>query len=94
MEGEHLKFYGVKRKRIEEKLRYFITKTKFCYSSYLTFDKQKREQRKIHYSHVFVENFNLRDEDLSIPEGKYYTPICILTSDLVLREIYQNYKLD
>lgn len=53
----------------------------------MTFDKQKRKRRKIYYNDVFIKhNRLLIDEDLSIPEGKYYTPICILTSDLVLRE--------
>ena len=52
----------------------------------MTFNKQKREQRKSRYNRVFGEYPKMINKDLSIPEGKYYTPVCILTSDLVMRE--------
>ncbi len=81
-----MKFYDIHRKRSAQKLRYCITKIKLLCSPYITFNKQKREQRKSYYNRVFVEHHRLRDKDLSIPEGKYYIPVCILTSDLVLRE--------
>ena len=81
-----MRYYGIIRKRSIEKIIYSIMKLKlFCYQ-YTTLDKKKRERRKFAYINSFVEPHQHREENSGIPEGKYYTPICIITSDLVLRE--------
>ena len=68
------------------KIIYSIEKLRRFCSQYTTLDKKKREHRKFNYIHSFVEPYKFRGENLGIPERKYYTPICIITSDLVLRE--------
>lgn len=65
---------------------YRIAKLKYFCSQYTTLDREKRSLRKSAYTRNFIELFQFRYKNLAIPDGKYYTPICIITSDLVLRE--------
>ena len=81
-----MKYYGILRKRNIENLLYLITRIKLCCSIYITFNKKSREHRKFWYKKLFNEHHKFKDKDSSIPEGKYYIPICIITSDLVMRE--------
>ncbi len=81
-----MRYYGIIRKRYIEKTIYSIVKLKYFCSQYATLDKEKRDRRKSSYIRNFVEPHQFIVENLAIPEGKYYTPICIITSDLVLRE--------
>lgn len=81
-----MRFYGILRKRYIEKIMYNIVKLKCFCSQYTTLNKERRDRRKFSYIRSFVKPYLFRDENLSIPEGKYYIPICIITSDLVLRE--------
>lgn len=81
-----MKFYGVKRKIYEEKSRYYITRMNSFFWQYMTNNKQKRKRRKLIHNSKFGEDLKFRNKDLSIPIGKYYTPVCIITSDLVPRE--------
>lgn len=81
-----MRYYGVKRKRNIEKIKYKLVRLNYFCSQYATLNKKKREHRKFSYIHSFVEPYQFREKDLSIPAGKYYVPVCIITSDLVLRE--------
>jgi len=81
-----MRYYGIKRKRYIEKIKYKLVKFKYFSSQYTTLNKERREQRKFAYVHSFIDSHQFRDEDSSIPEGKYYVPVCVITSDLVLRE--------
>lgn len=81
-----MRYYGIIRKRYFEKIMYSIVKLKRFCSQYTTLDKNTCKRRKFAYIHSFVEPHRLREENLGIPERKYYIPICIITSDLVLRE--------
>lgn len=81
-----MRYYGIIRKRCIEKIKYNMLKLKYFCSQYTTLNKEKRDRRKFTYIHSFVESHQFRNKNLAIPEGKYYTPICIITSDLVLRE--------
>jgi hypothetical protein len=81
-----MRYYGIRRKRNIEKTKYKFVKFKYFISQYTTLNKTRREHRKFAYVRSFVEPHLFRDEDSTIPEGKYYLPVCVITSDLVLRE--------
>ncbi len=81
-----MRYYGVKRKRNIEKIKHKFVKLKCFVLQYITFKKARREDRKRAYVRNFVEPHQFSDEDSSIPDGKYYVPVCIITSDLILRE--------
>lgn len=81
-----MKYYGILRKRNLENLLYLIIRIRLFCSIYIAFDKQNRDHRKTWYKNLFIERHKFKGKDLSIPKDKYYTPICIITSDLVMRE--------
>lgn len=81
-----MRYYGIERKKANETLMYNLVKCmRFC-SQYVTLNKEKRDQRKFNYNQSFVNMPKLMEKDLSIPVGKYYAPVCVITSDIVLRE--------
>lgn len=81
-----MKFYGIKRKRNIEKIVFRAIKLKKFISQYTVLNNEKRMRRKFNYKNAFTERNPLRDKSLAIAEGKYLTPFCMVTSDLVLRE--------
>lgn len=81
-----MKYYGVSRKRVIEKMMYYFVKAKEFCLQYTTLNNKKREMRKYIYNHTFVNPYSFHNRSCKIPEGKYYEPICIITCDLILRE--------
>ena len=81
-----MRYYGITKKRLIEEIMYRIVKFRYFCSQYIVLDKEKRNQRKLIYVRNFVEPYQIKSQSLAIPEEKYYKPICIITSDLVLRE--------
>lgn len=82
-----MRYYGIERNKYIELIIYNIVKFKEFCCQYTTFDEEKKENRKAFYKGNFAEPYHLnRGQSLEVPEGKYYTPICIITSDLILRE--------
>lgn len=81
-----MRFYGIKFKKRKEKFKFYVAKFKLFTLQFLALSKDKREQKRYWYNELFVDEFKLRKKNYSIPTGKYYIPICVVTSDLILRE--------
>lgn len=84
--GGFLKYYGIKRRKRKEKVMYKIVKLTRFISQYTTINAKMREHRRIDYKNEFIEPFRFRNADSSIPTEKYLTPVCIITTDIILRE--------
>ena len=81
-----MRFYGIKLKKRKEKLEFYVTKIKLFILQFIALNKDSKEQKKFWYNQLFNHRTKIRLENCSIPEGKYYIPICFVTSDLILRE--------
>ena len=81
-----MKYYGFKKKRYIENIKYKILKLRYSILRYSLFNKDKRDYYKERYNRNFIEPWKFREIDLSIPDEMYFLPICIVTTDLVLRE--------
>lgn len=81
-----MKYYGFKKKRYIENIKYKILKLRYSILRYSLFNKDKRDYYKESYNRNFIEPWKFREIDLSIPDEMYFLPICIVTTDLVLRE--------
>lgn len=81
-----MKYYGILRKKRHERILYNTAKLQCFCSQYTSLDKTTRERRRNLYASKFVSPYRFKDRYNAIPDGKYYIPVCVITSDLVLRE--------
>lgn len=81
-----MKDYGIAAKKHREKVMFSMVKTKWDALQHLHFSSKKREfYKSLHEDLIEPQDF-LRKFDYSMPQGKYCIPVCLITSDLVLRE--------
>ena len=81
-----MKYYGVNKKIIYENIMYTTIRFRKFITQYTSTKKEIRDFRKSQYADNFINPSDLDTRDLSIPSDKYYIPIYIITSDLILRE--------
>lgn len=81
-----MKDYGIVAKKHKEKVMFSKAKKKYSVLRYLHFSSKKREWYKFLYEDLINPQDFLCKFDYSIPQGKYCIPVCLITSDLVLRE--------
>lgn len=82
-----MKFYGVRRQKLNEDVNYLIARIGTLIKSFMVFDKDKRKQRKLWYKQLFKDKCSIgKYTSFSIPKGKYYIPISIVATDLVAKE--------
>lgn len=81
-----MKYYGIERKKAKEKVLYKIAQIAYFLRQYFA----RSESMRDYYKHTYKEHFTthppLFKHDYSIPKGKHCNPVCLITSDLILRE--------
>ena len=84
-----MRYYGIKHRRFKENSYYSFQKTLRFLQLYLPASKEKRQWKKDYYESNFTdEGFSSfrRNYNLSISDGKYLRPFCLITSDLFSKE--------
>ena len=86
-----MKNYGLNRKYLEEKTLYFLVKIQYYmlqrfskHKNMRFFYKQMYEKHFLHKSSIPL--FRSQQQNYAIPKDKHCIPVCIVTSDLILRE--------
>lgn len=81
-----LKNYGIERKKAKERALYKIAQLDYFFLQYCARSAEMRE----YYKHTYREHFTVHPSRIkysySIPKGKHCNPVCLITSDLILRE--------
>ena len=80
-----MRYYGVRRGIHRENIKYTGIKLRSFLMGFLSYNKEKRKIFRSLYDSEYRE-MDILHRNLAIPENKYYSPICIITSDLVLKE--------
>lgn len=81
-----MKNYGIDRKIIKEKTLYNIVKVQYFLLQYCAFSKEMRYYYRDTYKDFFTTPTSPFGKNYAVPEGKHCIPVCIITSDLILRE--------
>lgn len=81
-----MKNYGLNRMKHREQIVYNFVRAKYFVLKYAT----RSEKKKEFYDHLYTRHFKKQktcfDHDYSIPYNKHCDPVCLLTSDLILRD--------
>ena len=81
-----LKNYGIEHKKFKENVLYRIAQVEYFFLQYCAHSQGMRD----YYKHTYKEHFTAHPprfkENYSVPEGKHCNPVCLVTSDLILRE--------
>ena len=81
-----MKNYGLSRMIFKERVLYHYARMKYLILSRFTRSKEQKEFYTDLYTSHFEKSKTRFDMDYSIPAGKRCVPVCLLTSDLVLRD--------
>ncbi|SLK07561.1 MULTISPECIES: hypothetical protein [unclassified Paenibacillus] len=82
-----MKFYGIKQEKLLERIRYEKAKIKTFIRPYFEVNKEKREGKKEWYNRVFkMPDRFTTDRDNSIPIGKYFNSISVITVEIIAKE--------
>lgn len=88
-----MKFYGVKREKLIEKIQYEKTKTITFLKPFFEINNEKRHIKKEWYNRIFKKQNNFRTHlSNSIPSGGYFVPISIITIELIAKEDIEQLK--
>lgn len=85
------KYYGVTESDLKNQIRNRFYRFLAFVKGYVLFDGKKRQYAKEDYYHKYVEERWHRDRDNSIPEGKYYTPVCFIAHDIIPKEYLEEF---
>lgn len=81
-----MKNYGIERKKFKENALYRIAQLEYFFLQYCAHSEGMRD----YYKHTYKEHFTTHPfrirKNYSVPEGKHCNPVCLITSDLILRE--------
>ncbi|MBQ3211774.1 MAG: hypothetical protein IJB09_09800 [Oscillospiraceae bacterium] len=81
-----MKDYGVERKKFIENTLYRVAQLEYFFLQYCARSRRMREHYKGTYKDYFITKLPCIRENYSIPNGKHCNPVCLITSDLILRE--------
>lgn len=81
-----MKNYGIDRMRCKEQLLFSFVRAKYSVLKHLTRSKKKKELYTYYYSNRFRRGKRHSDSSFAVPHGKHCIPVCLLTSDLILRD--------
>lgn len=86
-----MKNYGLNKKLLNEKVLYKLVEFKYFILQYISKSENMRDFYKHSYDSYFKsqdnkKSFRQKHENYAVPEGKHCIPVCVVTSDLILRE--------
>lgn len=88
-----MKFYGIKREKLIERIYYEKAKFYSFLMPYFEVNKDKRDLKKEWYNRIFqIQNRFRMDISNSIPPEGYFVPVSIITIELIAKEDIKQLK--
>lgn len=89
-----MKFYGIKREKLIERIYYEKAKFYSFLMPYFEVNKDKRDLKKEWYNRIFqIQNRFRMDISNSIPPEGYFVPVSIITIELIAKEDIKQLKV-